>query len=236
MDELIGRLAAAPLLFQPGERWHYSNSTGVLGVVIERAAGMPLDQFFAQNIFAPLGMEDMTFLVDGAQAPRLVTNYVATEDGINAVETSDHSEYRNPARMFDGGGALAGTMDDYLRFAQMLANGGELDGVRLLSRHSVDDMFTARFQTGGSAHENTMFGLGLGLGDAASEAIGSMPAGAGGWSGSANSYFFIDPRVRLVAVVMTNELTGPAYTDRTVRLRSLLNRAGAQLRDEAVRR
>lgn len=225
MDELIQRLAAAPLLHQPGERFSYSNSTGVLGVLVERASGMPLDRFFTERIFGPLEMHDATFVVSDAQLPRFVTNYNASVDGMTPAETAQQSEYRDPARMFDGGGALAGTAEDYIHFAQMLANRGEWHGRRLLSTDSVDAMFTPLLETGGQAHENVMFGLGLGIGDAASEAIGGMPAGAGGWSGSGNTYFFADPRRNLVALLMTNELIGGEFTERTVKIRTLLNRA-----------
>lgn len=229
MDELIQRLAAAPLLHQPGERFSYSNSTGVLGVLVERASGMPLDRFFKERIFAPLEMQDATFVVSDAQLPRFVANYNASADGMTVAETAEQSEYRDPARMFDGGGALAGTAEDYLHFAQMLANRGEWHGHRLLSAESVDAMFTPLLETGGQAHENVMFGLGLGIGDAASEAIGGMPAGAGGWSGSGNTYFFADPRRNLVALLMTNELIGGEFIDRTVKIRTLLDRAAVEV-------
>lgn len=228
MDELIARLAKAPLLHQPGERFSYGNSTGVLGVVVERASGIPLDRFFRERIFQPLEMHDTTFVVSDEQLGRLVTNYVATPDGMTVAETAETSEYRNAGRMFDGGGALAGTAEDYLHFAQMLANRGEWRGRRILLAETVDAMFTPRLETGGGAHENVLFGYGLGIGDAASEAIGGLPAGAGGWSGSANTYFLVAPRHGLVALLMTNELIGPEYIDRTVRLRTLLNRAAAQ--------
>lgn len=236
MDELISRLSAAPLLHQPGERFSYGNSTGVLGVVIERVAGMPLDRFLRTRILKPLEMKDTGFVVSDRQLPRLVTNYAATADGMRVAETAKQSEYRNPSRMFDGGGALAGTAEDYLHFAQMLANGGVWKGRRLLSESSVETMFTPRLETGGSTYENVLFGYGLGIGDAASEAIGGLPAGAGGWSGSGNTYFFVDRRHGLVALLMTNELIGSEFVDRTIRLRELLDRAAVQIRDAAVSR
>jgi len=229
MQELIDRLAAAPLLHQPGERFSYGNSTGVLGVVVERASGMKLDEFFRRRIFEPLEMKDTSFVIRDSQLPRFVTNYNATAEGIEPVETAEASEYRDPERMFDGGGALAGTAEDYLHFARMLANGGSWNGHRLLKPESIAAMFTPRLPTGGSDHENVMYGFGLGIGDAASEAIGGMPAGAGGWSGSGNTYFFVEPRSKLVALVMTNELIGGAFVGRTVRLRGLLDAAALQI-------
>lgn len=235
MDELMARLAAAPLLHQPGEKFSYGNSTGVLGVVVERVSGVRLDAFLRERIFAPLDMKDTGFVVSDAQLPRFVANYTASPGGMTLAETAAESEYRDPNRMFDGGGALAGTAHDYLNFAQMLANRGVWKGRRLLSEQTVDAMFTPRIETGGSAYENVMYGFGLGIGDAASEAIGGLPAGAGGWSGSGNTYFFADPRSGVVALLMTNELIGPAFAERTVRLRSLLDRAAVEVRDEVVR-
>jgi CubicO group peptidase (beta-lactamase class C family) len=232
MDELIDRLANAPLLHQPGESFSYGNSTGVLGVVVERASGMRLDQFFKERIFDPLDMPDTGFVVEDAQLDRFVTNYVATEGGLEPIETALESEYRNPSRLFDGGGALAGSTQDYLHFAEMLANRGSWKGRRLLRAETVDAMFTPRIETGGQAHENVIFGFGVGIGDAASEAIGGLSAGAGGWSGSGNTYFFADPRNKLVALLMTNEMIGPQFTDRTVTLRTLLDRAALQVMKE----
>jgi len=225
MDELIARLAEAPLLHQPGERFSYSNSTGVLGALIERVTGTGLEAFFQNRIFDPLEMKDTRFVVDDARISRLVSNYVAVEGGLESIETAAGSEYRDPARAFDGGGALAGTLDDYLNFTQMLANRGEWNGRRLLRAETVDLMFQPRLETGGQAHENVLFGYGLGIGDAISERRGSMPAGAGGWSGSANTYFLVHPGHKLVAIVMTNALIGPPFIDRTIRLRTLLDRA-----------
>ncbi|MCW2365791.1 CubicO group peptidase (beta-lactamase class C family) [Sphingobium sp. B7D2B] len=239
MDELIARLAKAPLLHQPGARFSYGNSTGILGALIERVTGQGLDAFLQARIFDPLEMTDTRFVVDDARATRLVTNYAAVDGGLQAIEPAATSEYRDPARPFDGGGALAGTLHDYLNFAQMLANRGAWHGKRLLRPETVDQMFQPRLETGGQPHENVLFGYGLGLGDAVSEQRGGMPAGAGGWSGSANSYFFVHPGRNLVAIVMTNVLVGPALVDRTIRLRGLVDQAALAVlaeREPAIRR
>ncbi|MCW2337405.1 CubicO group peptidase (beta-lactamase class C family) [Sphingobium sp. B2D3A] len=239
MDELIARLAKAPLLHQPGARFSYGNSTGILGALIERVTGQGLDAFLQARIFDPLEMTDTRFVVDDARATRLVTNYAAVDGGLQAIEPAATSEYRDPARPFDGGGALAGTLHDYLNFAQMLANRGAWHGKRLLRPETVDQMFQPRLETGGQPHENVLFGYGLGLGDAVSEQRGGMPAGAGGWSGSANSYFFVHPGRNLVAIVMTNVLVGPALVDRTIRLRGLVDQAAQAVlaeQEPAIRR
>ncbi|MEN7538585.1 serine hydrolase [Aurantiacibacter flavus] len=109
--------------------YQYYNAHGVMrggqvGMVVARASGMPFEQFLAERIFAPLQMTDTMFLVSDAQLPRVVTNYTASEKGLDAIETAERSKFRDGNRTFDGGGALAGTMEDHLHFAQMLANHG----------------------------------------------------------------------------------------------------------------
>nr|WP_314467912.1 serine hydrolase domain-containing protein [uncultured Novosphingobium sp.] len=225
LDALIARLGKAPLLHQPGERFSYGFSTTVLGAVIERVSGESLDAFLQSQIFGPLEMKDTTFVVSDAQAPRLVTGYVASAEGLRPVDRQETSEYRDPTRLRDGGGALAGTLEDYRHFAEMLANRGTWRGRRLLRPETVDAMFTPRLRTGGGEHLDAGFGLGLAIGDAGTEARGGLPVGAGSWSGSANTYFFVDPAHAVVAILMTNELTPGTFEARTWKLREALDRA-----------
>jgi CubicO group peptidase (beta-lactamase class C family) len=229
LDELVLRLGSAPLLHQSGDRFSYGYSTTVLGAVIERATGMTLDRFFKQRIFGPLEMPDTGFFVDDRHLPRLVTNYTATAEGAQPVETAPDSEYRDRQRLRDGGGALAGTARDYLHFAEMIANRGTWRGRRLLEASSVDAMLVPRLRTGGTGIEDTAFGYGFAIGDAASEAAGGLPVGAVSWAGSGNTYFFADPAHRAVALFMTNLLTPPAFTGRTETIRVLVNRAALRL-------
>lgn len=225
LDDLVARLGQAPLLHQPGERFSYGFSTTVLGAVIERVSGESLDAFLKGNILDPLEMKDTTFVVSDAQAPRLVTGYLATEQGLRAVDLPETSEYRNSARLRDGGGALAGTLEDYRHFAEMLAGRGKWHGKRLLKPESVDAMYTPRLRTGGGEHLDSPFGYGLAIGDPGTEARGGLPVGAGSWSGSANTYFFADPAHDVVAILMTNELTPGPFEARTWKLREALDRA-----------
>jgi feruloyl esterase len=208
LDELVRRIGEAPLLHQPGERFAYSYSTTVLGAVIERVSGQPLDVFLDERIFAPLGMADTGFFVSDADLDRFVTNYMMTPEGLRAIESPETSDYRDRSRLLDGGGAIAGTARDYLRFAQMLANGGELDGVRLVSSDSVAALFQPRVQLGGP-DSGGWFGYGFASGDAASEASSELPEGAVGWSGSGNTFFWIWPDTGDVVVVMTQVITPP---------------------------
>ncbi|MCJ2182313.1 beta-lactamase family protein [Novosphingobium sp. 1949] len=225
LAQLVQRLGQAPLLHQPGGPFSYGFSTTVLGAVVEKVSGQSLDAYFHDHIFAPLEMTDTTFVVSDAQAPRLVTGYAASGDGLTAVDPPETSEYRDPNRLRDGGGALAGTLEDYRHFAEMLAHKGQWRGRRILSEHLVDQMFSMRLRTGGGEHLDTPYGLGLALGDAGTEERGSLPVGTGSWSGSANTYFLVDPVHDAVALVMTNELTPGASVARTWKLRAAIDRA-----------
>lgn len=223
LSELVERLGHAPLLHQPGEHFSYGFSTTVLGAVIEKVSGASLDSYLKTHIFTPLEMHDTSFVVGPDQASRLVTGYIASDAGLLAIDRPETSEYRNPQRLRDGGGALAGTLEDYRHFAEMLANRGVWHGMRVLSAASVDAMFSPRLRTGGGANLDSPFGLGLAIGDAGTEAHGGLPVGAGSWSGSANTYFFADPVHKVVAILMTNELTPGKFEARTWKLRKALN-------------
>ena len=217
LEELVNRLAHAPLLHQPGERFDYSYSTTVLGYIVERVSGMRLDRFLQQRLFTPLGMTHTGFFVEGADLEHFATNYQWTQNGLASIETNDTTDYRDRDRLLDGGGALAATAADYLRFAQMLANGGELHGVRILRPATVALMFEDHLP----ASANTppvapgmqfQFGYGFAIGDASTARAGLLPEGAAGWDGSANTFFWVDRARRLVTVFMTQviEPNGPA--------------------------
>lgn len=220
LDELVARLGKAPLLHQPGETFAYSYSTTVLGAVVQRVTGERLDLYLQRTIFAPLGMKDTGFHISNRQLPRFTTLY---GPGMAVVERPEASDYRDAARLLDGGGAIAGTANDYLRFARMLANGGTLNGKRLLSEKSVDAMFVPRTPMAGMGPQAMQFGYGFSIGDAASEASGLQPAGTASWSGSGNTYFFVDRRRKAVALLMTHVLGNP------VGVRASVNRAAIGL-------
>jgi CubicO group peptidase (beta-lactamase class C family) len=219
LDELVARIGKAPLLHQPGETFAYSYSTTVLGAVIERVTGERLDRHLDRAIFKPLGMKDTGFLVSDAQLPRFTVLY---GPGMAPVEQPASSDYRDPMRLLDGGGAIAGTADDYLRFARMLANGGTVQGRRLLSAKGVDTLFAPR-GIAGMGPQTLRFGYGFAIGDAASEAAGTQPAGTASWSGSGNTYFYVDRRRRAVALLMTHVLGGSGT------VRASVNRAAIAL-------
>lgn len=220
LDELVARLGKAPLLHQPGETFAYSYSTTVLGAVIERVSGERLDRYLERTIFTPLSMKDTGFFITD---DRLAQFTVLYGPGMTPVEQPETSDYREADRLLDGGGALAGTADDYLRFARMLAHGGALDGVRLLSPQSVDILFVPRGTMGGPGAAQQQFSYGFAIGDAQSEASGQQPAGTLSWSGSGNTYFFIDRRKKAVTVLMTHIM------GQTTAVRASVNRAAMRL-------
>jgi CubicO group peptidase (beta-lactamase class C family) len=212
-EELVGKLARLPLMFEPGTTWEYSMSTDVLGRVVEIASGQSLAGVVAERITGPLGMLDTGFAATGDKAARIAEPLVDKATG-------KKPPMRNPAReprWHSGGGGLCGTAADYLRFCQMLLNGGELDGVRILapktvrlmaSQHLPPDVGygdTARSRFGQLAPVPEM-GYGFGLGFAVRLAQGLSPApGSVGeffWGGVTGTYFWIDPREQMVVVLM----------------------------------
>ncbi len=222
LDELVERLGHAPLLHQPGAEFAYSYSTTVLGAVIERATGMTLDAALEDLIFAPLGMTDTGFFIPDADLDRFVTNYAMSDGALIEIEAPETSDYRDRSRLLDGGGAIAGTARDYMRFAQMLANGGELDGVRLLSPESLDLMVAPHVVVDSVIGKFT-FGYGFQIGDAASAESGQLPADAVGWSGSGNTFFWVRPGTGDAVVFMTQVILGPDSAETGRRFRSVVN-------------
>lgn len=214
MAENVARLATVPLASQPGREFHYSLSVDVLGRVVEIASGMPLDAFFRDRIFLPLGMKDTGFSVPVDKWARLATVYSPAEQGglrpmkdperFKGVVLSPVASYREPKKYFSGGAGLVSTADDYARFCQMLLDGGEANGVRLLSRKSVELMTSphTRDLKPGSVDPGVDFGLGFSVVTdvGATEGLGSQ--GSYGWGGVYGTVFWVDPQEHLVAVLM----------------------------------
>jgi CubicO group peptidase (beta-lactamase class C family) len=204
----IDLLARQPLKFQPGTAYEYSLSIDVLGRVVEVASGMTLDEFFRRRIFGPLGMADTYFSVPAEKASRLVTLYSHEKGAI--VRAPEQGTFTN-VTYFSGGAGLVSTARDYVRFAQMLLNGGELDGVRLLSRKTVELMTASHtIDIGPSAVSS---GYGFGYGFSVRESLGlSSRIGSEGtytWSGIFGTYFWVDPKEQLVGVLMLQLLPRP---------------------------
>ena len=222
LQECMARLGQIPLQFEPGTAWNYSMSTDVCGRLVEVMSGLTLDEFFRTRIFEPLGMVDTGFAVPEADVDRCSSLYsFAPGKGMTLMA---------PARtmtiapsMLSGGGGLVSSSDDYLRFCHLLVNGGELDGVRLLSPRTLRFMTTNHLPGGKTLNdmgqttfaEVAMAGTGFGLGfsvlvdPAASQSLGSV--GQYAWGGAASTAFWIDPAEELAVVFMTQLLPSNTY-------------------------
>ena len=211
------RLATLPFVAQPGEQWVYGYNTDILGCVVERASGMPLDAFIKARITEPLRMTDTQFFLPAAQRDRLAAVYASGDDGLLKRAPDGPRGQGNyvdgPRRSFAGGAGLLSTARDYGRFLEMIRRGGELDGVRILAPRMVKLMTTNQV---GTLHSTT--GLGFGLGFETTDRYGANgmdSEGAFGWAGAYGTIYRIDPEARLVMLMMIQLL--PNATDiRTV--------------------
>lgn len=202
------RLATLPFSRQPGEAWVYGYNTDILGCVVERASGVPLDEFIRTRITQPLKMVDTHFYVPLAQRQRLVTVY-ASDSANHAARAPDGARGQGhyvdgPRRSFAGGAGLVSTARDFARLMQMLLNGGELDGVRILSPRTVALMATNQAGTlYPSAGQS--FGLGFSIVDRFG-ADNLLSEGAYGWGGAYGSQYRVDPKERIVLIFTLNQL------------------------------
>lgn len=203
LSDYIPRLGATPLEFQPGSRWTYSPGAGfeTLGRIIEIASGLPLDQFFQTRVFDPLEMRDITFWPTDAQMARVATVYQRTPKGLTKTAMPNDTMSRNV--YFRGSGGLYSTAEGYVPLGLMLANGGEWNGRRLLSRKSVEMLSAAHVP-------DTLPGRPAGEGYGLSVRVVTNHAARGtllsdgtyGWSGAQGTHFFVDPKEQLVGILM----------------------------------
>lgn len=209
-------LAQQPLLYQPGDAWVYSLAVDVQGRLVEILSGQTLDAFFKDRIFDPLGMKDTGFYVDASRADRLVQIYDVTKDkGLVATTSKLVADYTVKPSLLSGGGGLVSTTVDYWRFAQMMLNGGELDGVRLLTPETVKLMSSNLLPDNLPGIAGGKQGLGFGLDfavvlDPAKQGNGTRK-GEYFWGGMANTVFWIDPEEELVVIFMTNVLPSSVF-------------------------
>jgi CubicO group peptidase (beta-lactamase class C family) len=197
--EFVRRLGTVPLQVQPATAFEYGRSTEVLGHVIERVSGQPLDAYLRARILEPLGMKDTAFSVEPSEQGRIAEPFAKDPDGGGKVTLLDVR--KRPQGLF-GGQGLVSTASDYLRFAQMLLNGGELGGVRVLSRKSVD--FMTSDHLGAIRGPGPGYGFGLGFAVRKEDGLSSTNGSAGdyNWAGYGGTYFWVDPKERLIAVWM----------------------------------
>ena len=205
LANMAQELGNIPLLHHPGDGWNYGMSTDVLGYLVEVVSGMPFAEFLKTQILDPLGMTDTAFSVPDEKADRYPTLYEPAEDGgIQVIENAPVSS--GPRSFFHSGGAgLQSTAADYLRFCQMLLNNGELDGVRLLGRKTVELIRMNHISDDWQPLERTGCGFGLGFAvvtDVA-ETHGPGSEGTYSWGGLASTTFWIDPVEDLIGILMT---------------------------------
>jgi CubicO group peptidase (beta-lactamase class C family) len=224
LQEMIDKLAKISLLYQPGTRWVYSVSMDIQGYIIEKLSGQSLPDFMEQHIFGPLGMKDSGFFVPPEKRNRFATLYNEDKNGQLVADANSfgaHAPFMTQPTMPSGGGGMVSTVQDYLRFAQMLLNGGELDGVRILapdavklmtSNHLAPQLMTGKFSIGPAVIRP---GLGWGYDCAvftnplqADEVVGK---GTFFWVGAADTWFWVDPTNDLIFVGMTQRMLGPGW-------------------------
>jgi CubicO group peptidase (beta-lactamase class C family) len=221
LQEMIDKLAKLPLAYQPGTEWQYSMSMDIQGFIVEKLSGQSLPQFTHDHIFAPLGMKDAGFYVPAEKRARFASNYRNDQGKLvpTEVEGGAPNDYAEEPHLPSGGGGLVSTAEDYYRFAQMLANGGELNGVRILSpetvklmtsNHLPQELMTGKF--GGGMHVmRPGFGYGYNCAVITDPGEANLPDGKGTffWDGAAGTWFWVDPTNDVVFVGMIQRMTSP---------------------------
>lgn len=204
LEDQVAALGEIPLLYQPGTQWNYSVSVDVLGRLVEVVSGQPFDVFLRERIFDPLGMADTGFRVPDSKSDRVAPTYGHSGPD-RALGPGDTSICDLPPTLFSGGAGLRSTAQDYARFAQMLLNGGELDGARILGRKTVELMTVDHLEEGmptGFLSPGWSFGLGFTVKTEAG--LDGLPSSVGeyNWIGIQGTSFWVDPEEDLVGVFM----------------------------------
>ncbi|MGI8521492.1 MAG: serine hydrolase domain-containing protein [Actinomycetota bacterium] len=211
-DEWMERLGGLPLVHQPGERWMYETGSDVLGVLLSRAARQPLETFFRERIFEPLGMEDTGFHVSADKLDRLANCYSTNPEtgALELYDDADNSQWSRPPVFESGGGGLVSTVDDYLAFCRMMLDKGKHGGERILSRPSVEVMITDHLTPGQKVGAEIFFGDNSGWGFGMSVVTGrddlSTTPGRFGWAGGYGTSGYSDPAENMVDILMTQRL------------------------------
>jgi CubicO group peptidase (beta-lactamase class C family) len=214
LEDYVNRLASVPLAYHPGEQWVYSNSIDVLGLVIQKASGMPFEDFLEQRLFEPLGMDDTGFYVPKDKRDRFAANYNHTDDGLKFNDSPGANEkYHQMPPVASGGGGLVGTAGDYMRFLLMIAGGGEWNGKRYLSKEAIELMtsdqlpreaFPIRF--GDQVRHGTGFGFGFNVRTADTDWDPAAHVGEYGWGGAASTHYWVSPQDNGLIVVTLEQI------------------------------
>ncbi len=224
LDEFIAELAKIPLQFDPGTAWNYSVSTDVIGAIIQRIEGKPLDQVFQERLFGPLGMTDTGFQVPPENADRIADCYVFHPTKMmDMFDNGAGSRWSKPNAFLSGGGGLVSTLHDYHRFCRMLLNGGALDGVQIISPKTLE-LMTANHLPGGrdltelsqslfSEADNEGIGFGIGFAVNMTPHTTLVPGSPGEfyWGGMFSTAFFVDPAEDIIMIFMTQLMPSSLY-------------------------
>jgi len=224
LEAMVGQLAGLPLEFSPGTAWNYSVATDVVGYLVEKISGIPFERFLRERIFTPLKMNDTGFQVPEDKRDRFTSCYALTPSGRTILQDDvTKSVYLRDLPLKSGGGGLVGTAADYLRFARMLLNGGELEGARIIGPKTLKLMTTNHLpgnkelvEVSRSMFSEAVFeGLGFGLGFAMTvDQARTRTAGSLGeyfWGGMASTAFWVDPVEDLTVVFMTQLMPSSSY-------------------------
>jgi CubicO group peptidase (beta-lactamase class C family) len=210
-DEWIRRLGTLPLMDQPGERWMYHTGADVLGVLIARASGLPLETFLRERIFDPLGMKDSGFSVPEAKIDRFATSYQVNPNTgtLDVYDEARGGEWSRPPQFPSAGGGLLSTVDDFLAFSLMMLNQGKHGSERILARPSIETMTTDQL----TPEQKTVSGLvpgywkshgwGFGVSVVTHRTEVSGPVGQYGWDGGLGTSWRVDPREQMCGILMT---------------------------------
>jgi len=201
--EAIERSAPRPLAFQPGERWQYGASTDYVAALVEKMSGVTVDEFLKQRIFEPMGIRDTHYNIPKEKVDRVAAIYKPDKDG--KIELLRKPEYHEPTTYFPGTAGLNGTAADYFRFSQMLLNGGEYEGHRLLGRMTVDMMISNQIGAGKPVYirgGGYGFGLGFAILTDPAKSPDALSIGTFTWGGANGTLFWIDPVEDLIGVLM----------------------------------
>jgi CubicO group peptidase (beta-lactamase class C family) len=201
--EAIERAAGSPLAFQPGERWQYGSSTDFVGILVEKMSGMTLDEYVRTKIFQLLGMRDTFYNVPQEKVAKVAAIYRPDKEG--KITLFRKPEYREPTTYFPGVAGMNGTAADYFRFSQMLLNGGEYNGQRLLGRMTVNAMITNQIGAGRPVYirgDGYGFGLGFAVLTDPAKSPDALSIGSFTWGGANGTLFWIDPQEDLIGILM----------------------------------
>jgi len=227
LRDMIENLATLPLEFSPGSAWNYSVSTDVLGYLTEVFSGQTFDRVLQERVLEPLGMTDTGFSVPPESVDRFAANYERAPDKtLRLLDDPEDSHYLQRPTLLSGGGGLVSTASDYFRFCQMMLNGGELDGARILGRKTIELMTMNHLPDGqdltdlsvGPFSETTYEGNGFGLGFSITldltKTQGAGSPGDYGWGGAASTIFWIDPAEELIVIFLTQLMPSGTFNFR----------------------